>query len=595
MSIAVKIKQRGSRLIRRPERLWGAILLLVLLVFVIIPLVYIIIGSFQYDSWGPRYVRGAVPGQFTVFYWHRVLLSKLSSSIFWEPFLHSLLIAFLVVLISLPLGSIFAWLVVRTDLPFKRFFNSILLVPYMLPAWTVGLAWLTVFKNPQFGGQSGLLYGLFGVEPPVWVSYGLLPIVVSLSVHYIPFTFTLLSGALVTIDTQLEESAEILGASRWKILRKITFPLVLPALGSAFILTVGRALGAFGTPAFLGLPVRYYTLSTRVYAAFSNRQQAEGYVLTVLLILLTTLAVLANQKLLGTRKRFTTVSGKGGRRGPVKLGCWKIPATTLVFGFVILFVFAPLGLVLFETFLQVEGQYSWSNLTVHYWTGLGVTQLAEGQPGIFRNPVIIGAIKNSVFLAAMTALTSGILGILIGYTVVRNRGRPVSRALESLSFVPYMIPGIAFGGIYLSLFARSWGPLPALYGTMTLLVLTCAMRNLSFAAGSGVAAMHQIDVTLEEAAELHGAHWAKRFFRIILPLTKSGFLSAFILTFITTMRALDEIALLVTPQTRTMTSIIFRFQQQGFTQHAYGITVLIVIITLVCNYLARRLGGRDVF
>jgi len=106
------------------------------------------------------------------------------------------------------------------------------------------------------------------------------------------------------------------------------------------------------------------------------------------------------------------------------------------------------------------------------------------------------------------------------------------------------------------------------------------MRNLPFAAGSGVSAMHQVDVALEEAAELHGARWGERFFRIILPLTKSGFLSAFVLTFITAMRALDEIALLVTLQTRAMTFIIFRFQQQSFTQHTYGITVLIVSITL---------------
>jgi len=595
MNIALEIKRRGARLIRRPERLWGVVLLFALLVFVVIPLIYIVVGSFQYDSWGPRYVRGAIPGQLTLFYWQRVLGSKMSFSIFWEPFIHSLLIAALVVLVSIPLGAIFAWLVVRTDLPFKSFFNSVLIVPYILPAWTVGLAWLTVFKNPQFGGQPGLLYGLFGVEPPVWVSYGLLPIVISLSVHYIPYTFTLLSGALASIDAQLEESAEILGANRAKILRKITFPLVLPALGSAFILTVGRALGTFGAPAFLGLPVRYYTLSTRVYASFSNRQQAEGYVLTVLLILFTTLTVLANQKLLGTRKRFTTISGKGGKQKLVKLGRWKALALLLMFGFVLLFVFAPLVLVLLETFLKVEGQYSWRNLTFHYWVGSGIPELAEGQPGVFRNSVVIGAIKNTVFLALITALTSGILGILIGYTVVRNRGKPLSRALESLSFVPYMIPGIAFGGIYLSLFARSWGPLPALYGTMSILILTCVMRNLPFAAGSGVAAMHQIDVTLEEAAELHGARWPKRFYRIILPLTKSGFLSAFILTFITTMRALDEIALLVTPQTRTMTSIIFRFQQQSFTQHAYAITVLIVAITLIGNYLARRLGGKVSF
>lgn len=595
MSLKSQFRRRGLNLVRRPERVWALLILAALILFVIIPLAYMSVNSFRFDSWGPRYVRGTEVGQPTLFYWARILASNLSRAIFWEPVLRSLGIAVAMTGIALPLGALFAWLVVRTDLRFKKFFSSVLIIPYILPSWTIGLAWLTLFKAQRFGGSPGLVHALFGVDPPAWVAYGFLPIVISLGVHYVPYTFILLRSALSSVDARLEESAEILGARRFEILRKITFPLVLPALGSGFVLTFGKGLGEFATQAFLGLPVRYYTLSTRVFSAFSNRQHSEGYVLTMILVIMTAMTVFANQKLIGSRKQFTTISGKGTRRKLMKLGGWRTPATLLVGLFVLLFIFAPMGLIALETFMKYEGQYSFSNLTLYYWIGEGGTTLADGQEGIFRSSIILGAIKNSVLLASITAILSGSIGILIGYAVVRMRGTWQSRLIQFLTFTPYMIPGIAFGAIYLSLFARSWGPLPALYGGLGILVLTCVMKYLPYSSSSGITAMHQIDPSLEEAAEIQNAGWWRRFMRIIVPLAKSGFLSAMLLTLITTMRVLDLIVLLVTPQTRTMTSIIFRYQQQGFTQHAYGIMLLIVVITLTGHYAIRRLGGKIEF
>ena len=260
--------------------------------------------------------------------------------------------------------------------------------------------------------------------------------------------------------------------------------------------------------------------------------------------------------------------------------------------FVTIFVFGPLLLLGWETLMRIDGRYGLDNLTLHYWIGKSVRALAEGQPGIFRNDGILRAIKNSVLLAGTTALFSGIIGILLGYAVVRNRGRFFSRLLENLSFVPYMIPGIAFGGIFLTMFARSWGPLPALYGTFGLLALTCIIKHLPYSSSSGISAMHQIDPSLEEAGMIHGIGWGARFIRIIMPLTKSGIFSAILLTFITTMRVLDVVVLLVTPKTTLMTSIIFRYQSQEFTQHAYAIMLVIVFIVLACQTIMNRFGGK---
>ncbi len=592
MKLTLYLRRKGLQLLGRPERMWGLAIALGLLLFVVLPLGYLAANSFRFDAAGPRYVRGVAPGDPTVFYWHRTLFSPLARAIFWDPLSRSLIIAISICALALPVGTLFAWLVARTDLPLKGFFNSILIVPYIMPSWTVALAWLTLFKSERFGGRPGLVYALFGADPPSWVSYGLLPIVVALAVHYAPYAFVLLRGAFATVDAQLEESAEIFGARKLEVFRKITLPLVLPALGSAFVLTFGRGLAEFGTQAFLGLPVGVYTLSTRVYWAFSSRQHGQGYVLTLILILVTSLMLLINQRLIGTRKRFTTITGKGAYRRPVRLGAWRWPAVAFLGTFVALFVVAPLGLIALETLMRVEGQYTPSNFTLYYWIGHGDPLLAEGQPGVFRSPFILGAIKNSVALAGITALVSGALGLLIGYAVVRMRGTKLSRSIEVLSFAPYMIPGLAFGGIYLSLFARSWGPFPALYGTLALLVLTCTMKYLPFSSSSGISAMHQIDPSLEEAANLCGARWGRRFIRIVLPLARGGVMSAALLTFITTMRTLDLIVLLVTPQTRVMTSVIWGYQSQGFTQLAYAVMLLIVAITLTGHLLIRRLGGK---
>ena len=150
---------------------------------------------------------------------------------------------------------------------------------------------------------------------------------------------------MANIDSSLEESAELLGASRSEVLRKITFPIVLPALGSAFVLTFSKGLGEFGTQAFLGLPIRYYTLSTRIYSALNNRLYGEGYVLSLILILATVATVLVNQRLVGARKRYVTIGGKGARRKPVDLGRWRWPLTLLLMAFVLVFVIGPLALL----------------------------------------------------------------------------------------------------------------------------------------------------------------------------------------------------------------------------------------------------------
>jgi iron(III) transport system permease protein len=253
-------------------------------------------------------------------------------------------------------------------------------------------------------------------------------------------------------------------------------------------------------------------------------------------------------------------------------------------------VVVPLMLLAWQTLMRYPDDYSLGNLTLHYWIGESDPRLAEGEMGILRNGAILGGAWNSLKLSVVVAAVGGLLGILVGYAVVAGRRGWLARLLEQQAFLPYLIPSIAFGALYLSIFSTSLGPLPALYGTFLILVLACVAKTLPFSARAGVSAMLQVGGELEEAATVAGASWLRRFCRIVLPLSLRGSLAGFLLIFVTTMRELSLIILLITPETRTLTTMTFRYTEQGYAQFADAIILLIVAMVLAGDLLARRLG-----
>jgi iron(III) transport system permease protein len=272
----------------------------------------------------------------------------------------------------------------------------------------------------------------------------------------------------------------------------------------------------------------------------------------------------------------------------------KYPLLALVLAFLVLVVIAPLSLLLYQSLMLNPGDYSLSNLSLHYYIGESNPRFADGAPGLFLDPQFFQATWNSVALAGVTAIITAIFGILLGYVIVKGRGTLLSKITEQLAFLPYLIPGIAFGGIYLGMFAKPFGPIPALYGTFGLLVLVSVVKHLPFSSRSGTAAIMQVGSELEEAATISGAAWFTRFRRIILPLTTSGLISGFLLTFITAMRELSLIILLVTPATRTLTVFTYRYTQQGWFQYSDAVVIIIVAIVFSAEWLVRRTSGGSI-
>lgn len=196
----------------------------------------------------------------------------------------------------------------------------------------------------------------------------------------------------------------------------------------------------------------------------------------------------------------------------------------------------PIGILILQSLMLKLGDFSLSNLTLHYWTGEGVKEIFNSEPGVLVNPQFYQVLGNSLKLVVVASLIATIFGQLIGYVNSRGRHLRSGRLVEQLVFIPYLIPSIAFGAMYLSMFStaktvtifgQSITLMPSLYGTFALLVLVTVVKNLPFSSRAGTANMLQISVELEEAAHIQGAGFFKRFGRIVLPLSRKGFMSGF--------------------------------------------------------------------
>ena len=575
----------------RPHVVLALIMLVLMFVMVIIPLYRMVATTVTWQQHDLTRVPDAVVGELTIFHWVRMLTGVLGRIYTYIPLQHSMTVAIGSTLLSLLIGGSLAWLVVRTDMPGRKLVNQLALLPYIMPSWTLAQAWLVLFKNRVSGGTPGFFEFLVGQAPPDWLSYGPVPIIICSALHYYTFFFLFVSAALMSIDSNLEEAGELMGASRWRILRKITFPLVLPALLSGFVMTFSKVMGTFGGPNILGSPVRYYVVATMLRGSLAAGDQADAFVLAIVLILFAMITISLNQRLVGTRKSYETIGGRGFVAQVSKLRKMKRVFFTAVIIFQILVLVIPLGLLLLSSVMLRSGDYSLSNLSLQHWIGESNTIYNSGEPGVLRNPKIYATAWNTIKLALYTAFFTALLGVLLGYAIVKGRGTRLSKLVDQLAYIPYVIPGIAFGAVYIAMFARKMGPLPSLYGTFALLVIVSVAKHLPYSSRSGVSAMLQVGRELEEAAQVAGANVWQRFRRIIFPLTISGFVSGFLLTFITTMRELSLIILLVTRDTQLLASQTMKYVENGRDQMANIVILILVLITVTGNAIIGRFSG----
>jgi iron(III) transport system permease protein len=418
--------------------------------------------------------------------------------------------------------------------------------------------------------------------------------------HYYAFAYIMVSGSLRSINSELEEMAEIQGANKFQILKGVTFPLVMPAFMSAFIMTLSKSIGSFGVAANLGLRIGYYTLATKMYNAIDDMDRSTGYAIGLILICSAAIVIFLNQRITGKRKSYATIGGKGGHSTPIPLG----KLTPIVFLLLLVFLFCamvmPFFFLIMESFqISTGGGYGLDNLTLYNWIGqLDMTTALESgtdnYPGIFHNPEFGKAALNTVKLTFITAVITSFFGQLAGYITARGRGKWWGDTVEQLIFIPYLMPAISFSAIYLAMWSVRRLIIPSLYGTFTLVVLTSIVKHLPFASRAGTANMLQISSELEEAADIEGAGFWRRMATIVVPLAKQGFLSGFMLIFISIAKELDLIILLMTPNMQTLSYLTYTYNNNLQPQMADATSLVMMAFILLCYWASNTFAGADI-
>jgi len=575
--------------LRTPHIILGVLMIIVLLCFVLYPALDIVFQTFRVHPGDVQRLSLDV-GQWTTAYWERALSSHMSKLVFYIPLLNSLLISLGTTFLAMIMGVVMAWLITQTDLKWKGLISGMAVLPYILPSWTLALAWLTLARHDGLiPYRMGLLQQITGLSVPnSWV-YGPFPIMIVLATNYYAYSYLLSAAGFATVDSSLEESAEIHGATRIQILRQITIPMILPSLMSAFVLIFASALGTFGVPYYLGRPAGFTVISTFLYGNMNLGRPGDAFVLATMLVLISSIAVYVNTRIIGVKRQYTTMTGKGSRSRIIPLGRWRWLLSIITGTFTLLTGVFPIVLLILQSLQRRAGDYNLANLTFNNWIGK-VGSVDVVYSGVLRDPRVGQASLNTVIYALAVGVILVILTPIIGYIIAHGRGTLLSNIVEQLTFLPYIIPGVAFGAIYLVMWAVPRGPIPALYGTMSLLILAAVFKRMPYAARTGSVSILQVGRELEEAAIIHGASWIDTMRHVYLPLTKPALFVSFILVFIHAAKDLSLVVMLVSPRTQVLSVTAMGFTDLSADQLASAVALIIIAITLIGTVVAKKIS-----
>ena len=518
--------------------------------------------------------------------------SKMAKKNLWTPLLNTVYLAVGTCVVSILFGGVFAFLITRTNLAWRKYLSSIFIFPYIMPQWTLAVVWQNLFNsNAVTKTSNGLLASLFGITMPKWWCQGLFPSLMVLGLHYAPFAYILIGGIFRNMDANLEEAATILDTPKWKTMTRITLPMVKPAILSTILLVFGSAMGSYPVPHYLGLT----TLSTK-YVSMNSKYTGEASVLALIMMIFGVAIMLLNQLSLTSRKNYTTVTGKSGQISKINLG--KVGKYVIAIVLVLITFFTsifPIVSFAFETFLPNPGDYSFlytgnpENLTTKWWvTNENISENGMyGQKGILFNETIWNAFAGTMWVSVACALLAGTIGTLIGYAVSKQRRSKWANYVNAMAFLPYLMPSLAVGAAFFILFSSEK---LNLFNTYTLLIIVGTIKYIPFASRNALNSMLQLSGEIEEAAIIQDIPWIKRMTRIIIPIQKSSIISGYLLPFMTCLRELSLFMLLCV-QGFILSTTLDYFDEMGLYAFSSGINLLLIITILVCNTLVNKITG----
>ena len=565
---------------------------IVLTITTVAPIIAIVQDTFKiHPGTIDAYLAGTSQG-YTLVNYTDLFTSPLAKANLWTPLLNTVLLSVGSCIVAILFGGVFAFLITRTNLSCRKYLSSIFIFPYILPQWTLAVVWQNLFNsNVVTGTSNGLLASLFNVQMPLWWCKGLFPSLIVLGMHYAPFAYILIGGIFRNMDANLEEAATILDTPKWKTMFRITLPMVKPAILSTILLVFGSSMGSYPVPHYLGLA----TLSTK-YVSMNSKYTGEASILAIIMMIFGVAIMLLNQRSLKSRKNYTTVTGKSGQISKINLGRTGRVVIAVILIIITFFTsIFPIISFAFETFLPNPGDYSFlytgdaNNLTTKWWvTSENVTENGMyGQKGILYNNTIWTAFKGTMLVSVSCALIAGTIGTLIGYAVSKNRRSRWANYVNSVAFLPYLMPSIAVGVAFFILFSNQYFNL---FNTYALLIIAGTIKYIPFASRSSLNSMLQLSGEIEEAAVIQDVPWIKRMTRIIIPIQKSSIISGYLLPFMTCLRELSLFMLLCV-QGFILSTTLDYFDEMGLYAFSSGINLILIVTILICNALVNKVTG----
>jgi iron(III) transport system permease protein len=483
-------------------------------------------------------------------------------------------------LLTFLIGTYLAWVSERTNTPLKKIFVVLSLIPFIIPGILSTISWILLL-SPKIGLINLVIKDVLGLESTPFNIYSMWGMIWAESIHLYPLVFLLMSAAFRNMDTSLEEAALTAGSSTFTTLRRVTLPLMRPAMFSVLLINFIRGIEAFEVPALIGVPAKISVFTTKIFLAIhqfpSDFGLAGAYAVTLLAI--STAGVLIYGRITRREERYATVTGKGYRPRVIDLGGWKYFTLALAFVIFLLAVILPVFVLLWSSFIPYYGIPS---------RELMAKMTLANYYYILNYPLALTAFKNSFYLSVGSATLVMLLTSIIAWITVKTR-LPGRALLDNMTFIPIAMPGIVLGvsliWVYLTL------PIP-IYGTIWVLLLAYITKFMPYGIRASSASMIQINKELEEASLTAGGTWFQTFRKVILPLLMPGFTAGWIYISIIALRELSTSILLYSYNSTVLSIMAFDLWEGGQYTYVCALGVLMVLLLITMAFAARKLGAK---
>ena len=503
---------------------------------------------------------------------------------FFEMVSNTLIFGIGATFLAVGLGSIFAWLVERTNMPFRNVTYAMLFAPVAIPGLVFAISYILLL-SPQIGVLNKFLMFIFSLEQAPFDIYNLTGLIFVEGIRLTPGSFLMMSAVLKSMDPSLEEASYTSGTGVLRTARVVTVPLMLPGILAAFIYYFITVIESFEIPAIIALPVGLQLLTTKIFFATRAESDFPDYsvaaAVSILFVIVSALLIYIYSRATKHAERFTTVTGKAYRPRIIDLGRWRYAAlafTALFFSFSVVF---PL-LVLF-----------WGSL-LPYLQAPSLAALAnasfDGYLRIGQIPNFWLALKNTAYVTVAVATVTMILSSLAAWFVVRARLRG-GRIMDLLTFLPHAIPSIVVA-VGLIVFHLRFNYIIPIYATLSIIIVGLTIKRLSYGSRIMIGTMFQLHKELEEASQTCGVGWLKTFFLITLRLLIPAFVNGWLYAAMLSIALFTIPVLLYTPKTVVFSVLIWNLWQNAKVQDACVVGVLMVAITFTLVFLGQYFASR---